>query len=130
MTGVRHVLPTIDEARALGSSLTAVDGAMLRHVEGRERRWWKGMEPYLTVTVDEDDAGLQFVEVCIRGRFARRDRNGHTETGVTDELELSAGMPRAHMEQLQRERPDIVALACTLLDAAGLTDESQWLRSG
>ncbi|MDP2339505.1 MAG: hypothetical protein Q8O67_00995 [Deltaproteobacteria bacterium] len=130
MTGVRHVLPSVAEATALGASLTAVDDALLRKVEHLERRWWKGAEPYLTVTVDEDDAGPVFLEVCVRGRFARRSRNGAIEVGVTDELELSAGMPRARIEQLQQERPDVVAVALAILAGAGLNDERQWLSEG
>ena len=130
MTAVRHQLPGLDEATALGGTLTAVDDALLRQTADRHRRWWKGMEPYLAVTVDDDDDGLVFVEVCVRGRFARRGREGKTETGITDELELSVGMPTARLEQLQLERPDVTAVAIAVLDGAGLLLEAKWLREG
>lgn len=131
MTGVRHTLPSIDEAAALGKDLVAVDAALLRQVPGKHRRWWKGSEPYLAVTVDqvsERDATLVFVEVCVRGRFARRQQGGSTETGHTDELDLSpAGMPRARLEQIDGERADVVAVARAVLEGAGLIVESGFL---
>jgi len=96
MTGVRHNLPGRDEARALGAAMVAVSIDLLKQLPGVRRRWWKGGEPYLDVTVDEDDAGCVYVEVCLRGRFVRRRRGGALETGHSDELELAGGgMPRA-----------------------------------
>ncbi len=156
MTGVRHVLPTLDEANGLGASLTAIDDRLLRQVPGKKRRWWKGSEPYLAVTVDhavagagngehgndsedgndedgndddddDDDGACVFVEVCFRGRFARRRGGGPLETGVTDELDISRGMPGSRGEQLENERPDVVALARAILEGAGLILESAWL---
>ncbi len=133
LTGVRHTLPSLDEAAALGRDLVAVDQALLRQVAGKHRRWWKGSEPYLAITVDqvsEADAALVFVEVCFRGRFARRsaDGAGPTETGHTDELELSpGGMPKARFEQIDGERADVVAVAKAMLEGAGLILESAFL---
>lgn len=129
MTGVRHNLPDVDEARALGEALVAVSADLLKPVPGIKRRWFKGGEPYLTLTVDEDEAGLVFVEVCVRGRFVRRRRGSHVETGHTDELELTAGgMPRARLEAID-ERTDVFAVADALLSGAHLDAERAWLRA-
>ena len=129
MTGVRHNLPGRDEARALGAAMVAVSIDLLKQLPGVRRRWWKGGEPYLDVTVDEDDAGCVYVEVCLRGRFVRRRRGGALETGHTDELELAGGgMPRARLETVDGV-PDAVALAVALLDGAGLDAERRWLLS-
>lgn len=134
MTGVRHVLPGLDEAHTLGATLTAIDDALLRQVPGKTRRWWKGHEPYLAVTVDSDSApagALVFVEVCLRGRFARRHAGQPLETGITDELEVSGlGMPSSRLEQIDRERGDVVAVARAVLEGAGLILESAWLQEG
>lgn len=131
LTGVRHNLPSLDEAAALGRELVAVDQALLRQVPGKHRRWWKGTEPYLAVTVDqvsEADGALVFIEVCFRGRFARRAVGTATETGHTDELDLSpGGMPKARFEQIDGERQDVVAVAKALLEGAGLILESAFL---
>mgnify|MGYP001556603292 CR=1 FL=1 len=131
MTGVRHTLPDVVEAAALGAAAVAVDGDLLRQVPGKHRRWFKGTAPYLAITVDHasvDDDALVFVEVCVRGRFARRSRDGAVETGHTDELELSpGGMPRARLEQIDDERPDVLTVAKALLEGAGLILESAFL---
>lgn len=141
MTGVRHNLPGLDEAAALGATLVAVSGDLLKQVPGLRRRWWNGGEPYLAVTVDEDDAGCVFVEVCLRGRFVRRRRGQKLETGHSDELQPSAGgMPRAHLENVDNVDVDklnvnvdsldnVVAIAAAILDGSGLGTERAWLLS-
>ena len=130
MTGVQRRWPSLEEARALGQTLTAVDDALLRPVTGSTRRWWTGAEPYLTITIDDDDDGCVFVEVCLRGRFARRTRGGRVETGTTDELAPKPGRSRTPLER--RDRPDdvgagaVVAVARAVLEGAGLILASAW----
>lgn len=128
MTGVQHHLPTVDDAAALGRGLAEVDARMVRQPTGLARRWWKGGEPYLTITVDADVNGVVFVEVCLRGRFARRRRGGALETGHTDELALTTGMPKARLELIDGERADVVDVACAVLEGAGLVLEQAWLK--
>jgi hypothetical protein len=128
VTGVKHTLPPADDAAALGKALVAVDAAMLRQVPGKHRRWWKGVEPCLAINLDDVIGDLVFVEVCIRGRFARRHKDGPLETGHTDELELSPmGMPTSRMEQIDNERRDVVVVARAVLEGAGLILESAFL---
>lgn len=131
MTGVKRTLPDVVEAGSLGAALVAVDPSLLRQVPGKHTRWWKGNEPYLAVTVDQasaTDATLVFVEVCVRGRFARRRKDEALETGHTDELDLSVtGMPSARLEQIDLERKDVVVVARAVLEGAGLILESAFL---
>jgi hypothetical protein len=127
MTGVQHHLPAVDDAAALGRALVEVDPRLVRQPTGLARRWWKGGEPYLTITVDADADGLVFVEVCLRGRFARRRLRGALETGHTDELVLSTGMPKARLEMIDGERRDVVDVAGAVLEGAGLVVELAWL---
>ena len=62
-------LPSIEEARSLGAKLTAVDEALLKPLPVGKRRWFHGGEQYLEVTLDEDDAGVIMLEVCVRDGF-------------------------------------------------------------
>ncbi len=126
--GVVHTqLPTLEEAAALGALLVEVDAALLRQPPRGRRRWLTGGEPYLNVTLEDDEQGLSFVEVCFRGCFVRRSRGGALVAGESDELDTSQPMPVSKLEQLTAVRGEVLALASAILVGKGLTDEARWL---
>jgi hypothetical protein len=100
-------LPTLDEARALGETLRAIDPSMLKPTP-HKRRWYRGGEPYLEATLDEDDDGVLMLEVYMRGRFARFTRQRGVETGVTEELAITTAAPSSKIEAHDAETKEQV----------------------
>ncbi|MBI1947182.1 MAG: hypothetical protein HYS27_15910 [Deltaproteobacteria bacterium] len=127
---VRAQLPTLEEAAALGAALVEVDAALLRHPPGGRRRWLTGGEPYLNVSIEDDERGLSFVEARFRGRFVRRSRGGALATGESDELEVAQPMPASKVERLTAARTEVLDVVRALLSARGLHEEARWLLDG
>lgn len=113
-------LPSLDEARALGATLRAVDERLLRApAPGVRTHWYRGGEPYLDATVDEDRAGVVLVEVRVRGRFARWSRERGLVTGGTDEGAIGAGVPVSRFEGHDpAPDPALLAVVCAVLEGS------------
>lgn len=75
----------------LGQSLRRISGDLMKASEGPmgERIWYQGREPYFDLVVENDQQGVRWFQLTLRGKVLLWNRTSQkVQTGETEELDV------------------------------------------